>query len=596
MQRIILKLLSAVLTLALLLSSSQALLAVAASEIASSSSQTVTAEPEETLGLDTAEEDVPPYTESAYIVGEEKSLRKENEKHFRLSDGSYIAAVYPEPVHFSDNGEWVDIDNTLVATESGYKNKANGFSVDFKTGAGTNELFTLSKGEYSVKLSLASDTAARASLYSLRNTKRTVEIGSDDDVTEAFDVKSAASAAEEYKNENPEATAEQIEAVVKAQNEENLRQQNFVLQARNTDSSIIYTDILGSTDIEYVVTPASVKENIILEDANAGNVFAFVLDTELSAHLKSDGSVELCDGDDVIFTLPAPYMYDADGERSDGVTYSLGTKNGKTTLTVTADKEWLKADGRAYPVTVDPTVSSGKTNDSDTNIFTAYYSSGEDETVEGTDVLPVGYDADLEYVYGYMKVNSLPSIPINAKLNSAQIALYLYGANSVTVTSGGVSTVVGGYVPHGTQSFNLSVKEALDEWYEQFDGTEDGNDSIILDRQTVSDDDMGSFVTFDVTGAAEKWYANSSSNTGVVFLPTLTNEQTMNSSYYATAYFRGYNNSAEKQDGSGSVSGRPFFVVTYRNYNGTESYLTYQSASAGRAGNVSVSHYTGSLI
>ena len=52
--------------------------------------------------------------EEATIIGEIESERTENTKHFRLSDGSFIAATYPEPVHYMVDGEWEEIDNTLV--------------------------------------------------------------------------------------------------------------------------------------------------------------------------------------------------------------------------------------------------------------------------------------------------------------------------------------------------------------------------------------------------------------------------------------------------------------------------------------------------
>ena len=48
------------------------------------------------------------------IIGEVKELRTENTKHYRHMDGTYTAAIYPEPVHYKDSaGEWKDIDNTL---------------------------------------------------------------------------------------------------------------------------------------------------------------------------------------------------------------------------------------------------------------------------------------------------------------------------------------------------------------------------------------------------------------------------------------------------------------------------------------------------
>lgn len=57
-------------------------------------------------------------SDEATIVGEVMEARDEYEKHFRLSDGSFIAASYDTPVHYLDDGQWVDIDNTLTAVQS----------------------------------------------------------------------------------------------------------------------------------------------------------------------------------------------------------------------------------------------------------------------------------------------------------------------------------------------------------------------------------------------------------------------------------------------------------------------------------------------
>ena len=48
------------------------------------------------------------------VLGEVEILREEDTKHFRLSDGSFVAVSYGQPVHFqSEDGEWRDIDNSL---------------------------------------------------------------------------------------------------------------------------------------------------------------------------------------------------------------------------------------------------------------------------------------------------------------------------------------------------------------------------------------------------------------------------------------------------------------------------------------------------
>ena len=53
--------------------------------------------------------------EEPLLVGEEISKREEEVKVFRRSDGAYVAASYNEPVHYQKDGEWKDIDNTLVS-------------------------------------------------------------------------------------------------------------------------------------------------------------------------------------------------------------------------------------------------------------------------------------------------------------------------------------------------------------------------------------------------------------------------------------------------------------------------------------------------
>lgn len=65
------------------------------------------------------------------IIGEVENLRNSDDvKHFRLSDGTYIAAKYGVPVHYYDNGKWIDYDNSFVENnsldskgEKEYKNK-----------------------------------------------------------------------------------------------------------------------------------------------------------------------------------------------------------------------------------------------------------------------------------------------------------------------------------------------------------------------------------------------------------------------------------------------------------------------------------------
>ena len=74
---------------------------------------------------ETAEGD-PSEEEAVWPVEEVESYRQANEKQYRMSDGSMEVRIYPEAVHYEQDGVWLDIDNTLYATEDGtYENGAN---------------------------------------------------------------------------------------------------------------------------------------------------------------------------------------------------------------------------------------------------------------------------------------------------------------------------------------------------------------------------------------------------------------------------------------------------------------------------------------
>ncbi|MBO5016357.1 MAG: hypothetical protein J6C92_11155, partial [Bacteroidaceae bacterium] len=93
------------------------------------------------------------------IVGEEVSLREEGVKHFRLSDGSYIAVSYGMPVHYKDsNGDWQDIDNRPIMATAGeddvYQISNAGLSTSFSSTLTNGDVLTSSYGNASVKMSL----------------------------------------------------------------------------------------------------------------------------------------------------------------------------------------------------------------------------------------------------------------------------------------------------------------------------------------------------------------------------------------------------------------------------------------------------------
>ncbi len=54
-----------------------------------------------------------------YIECEVENKRTEFEKHFLMSDGTFIAETYAAPIHYKDEtGQFKDIDNSLVKETS----------------------------------------------------------------------------------------------------------------------------------------------------------------------------------------------------------------------------------------------------------------------------------------------------------------------------------------------------------------------------------------------------------------------------------------------------------------------------------------------
>ena len=57
--------------------------------------------------------------------------RKRREKHFLQKDGSIVAVMYNDNVHFKKNGKYEEIDNTLIEENDCYYNRNNDYKVYF---------------------------------------------------------------------------------------------------------------------------------------------------------------------------------------------------------------------------------------------------------------------------------------------------------------------------------------------------------------------------------------------------------------------------------------------------------------------------------
>lgn len=302
-------------------------------------------------------------SDELYVLEEDVSLREENAKHFKLSDGTMKAVSYAQAVHYKDeNDSWIDIDNSLTLSGSEYAT-SNKQEIKFANKSGSNGLISIKDGEYKIDFT------------PLNTNKVSVEI------------------------ENPEGN--------------NSRKFDDVKKLNKLVSKATYKDIYSGIDLEYILVGNNIKENIIVKEKQSEYSFSFEIKlNKLNAELENN-VVVLTDSKtgEKVYEIPAPYMLDANGEYSDSVEYTL-TKDSKWkyTLTVVADPSWINAEEREFPVKIDPTVGVATSVITDATEYS--------NSINGDGVLMVGDGNKTQISF-----SSIPALPKDAYLTDAQISL-----------------------------------------------------------------------------------------------------------------------------------------------------------------------------
>jgi RHS repeat-associated protein len=126
----------------------------------------------------------------------------------------------------------------------------------------------------------------------------------------------------------------------------------------------VYEAAGSMTSFAFSGLPNGLKEDIVIDDLSQASTFRFELSASagLIPVKVEDGSIEFRDIDDeLVAILPAPVMIDSNPDSpatSRAVTYKLEPKDmGSWLLSVEADRDWLAAPERVWPVKVDPSVT-----------------------------------------------------------------------------------------------------------------------------------------------------------------------------------------------------------------------------------------------
>ena len=511
-----------------------------------------------------------------------------------MNDGSYVAVDYGAPVHFTtDEGKtWEDIDNTLNRSRENadlYLAKngdtARGFAADLRSGL----LFTASDGEHSLRMGLASGESAdndNAAEESSTQATDGMEPASDPG-NSSEEGNLSASSVPAY---NPAAAAEISYPDEKNRGTEELSLAEQLAPTK-LHAQILYQNVYENVDLQYDLYSYDVKETIIVNQPLDDYSFSFSLNLDgLTPVLIDDGSIELRDANgETIYLIPAPYMTDATGEYSFDVSYALMQTSDAWTITITADKGWVNAEDRVFPVSIDPTVYFAG-NSTNQQIYSGYIN----------DRSPNVHPADSKYYIlcgncrdndptaghsiGLIYVNRLPDVPENCVVTTSMLKLF---QSNYSTHESGYYNYPRLYTSQITDSnFSESNAESFLNsltWNNLSSKVYYGSGTTLENRTTIdytrTEVDSIDDHLFEITDPTRKWYEG---DTGISRLLVLDDGH--NLSIESRATFSGYYN--------GNFGHQPQIIVFYRNTVGVEGYYDYHTQSIGRAGAASVNNFT----
>ena len=549
---------------------------------------------------------------SKQILFEDIQKRKANEKHYILEDGTQVVAMYPSNIHYKENGIFVDVDNTLVGkvdiketlklteeelTEEEKRVQENEMSNENKV---ADAQLNIQKNQPNGEKILEDEKVIQEEQNELNSQimenkeQETIDKRTDEETTIYVNKKNS------YKTKFTNKTKgfilgsltnddETISWRLKNAKQANIRITNPEenkpieegttiedIQINEVNSSIEYEDILENTNINYLLSPESVKENIVLENSEAiKNKLVFEYETNgLNMKLLENKNIIVYKGneEDIKFIIQAPFMYDSNLDFTDNIDIKLKKKKDKYELTITPDKKWLKAKERKYPVTIDPTIQTSHYVEDINDVF-IYKGDTNNTTRWQAHILRVGNGFG-NSLRSLIKFN-LPKLESGDQVIAAELSICNYPDSNEWDP------------PTKERIIDLHrMKSNWDTKTANWSNASTKHDSKIIDyiRYKYDSDDPGKDNRFDITALVKDWYTVGK-NYGVML-----KEHTENTSETGTDMYFFSANIHTVYEGY-----RPRIIIAYRNQTGLEEYLSYHTQSAGRAGKIYTNDYNGNL-
>jgi len=471
-------------------------------------------------------------------LGEDVSKRTASSKTIRMSDGSYRLVQYANEVHYQDEGEWVEYDNSLSLSSNSVilgESSNKDASVFVTTSNPTGLKFGQSTSGNVVSFAEGSNKLEMSIIGANKNVgvvqaSRSAELKSADKYEE-------------------------------------------IITIENYSSSVLYSNVFDNAHIRYTAAGNTVKEDIIVHKKADSYEYSFNFSlTGLNAEQLSDGSIVFTDEDTdaIMYYIPVGYMYDNVGDTSTAVSYNLTQTATGCIVTVTADAEWINDNERDFPVVIDPTLE--KSNEylyyriKDADVYTNQTST----SMWQAELMHVG-------VYNGKRYDSLIGVAQQGESESFTVDLFKIPEGSV-VTKAQLELYAHEY--SGTTTVTLHA--VTSDWNHQAltYATRPSYRSIVVDYKKVTA--AGTDYTFDFTSVAHEWFEQSNADSNCSRGLLLTTDDN-NYVAFATVNYQ----NAEKC---------PSITISYRDTKGLDSRWSYNTQSAGAAGAGAVNLFTGNLV
>lgn len=405
------------------------------------------------------------------------SERSEYGKHYDNGDGTFTAFVNTAPIHYYDNGQWNDIDNTLEKNEDGdYVNRSNSLNVKLSSETSLKKSIDKNTDEQTVEIeyngySLSWDLMNLESQSVQMQNNKFVNSSNEEQLSEISI------------EDNHEGNKLKI-----AQSDNEISDQTAEI-IDNLNSKASYESISDNIDLDIELTPTSVKDTIVLnEPCITPQEYTYYIKSEgLYATLNDDGSLDFTDnkGNSVFFISPS-MMYDSseNTEYSYDIETRLSEYEEGYLLTLIPDNDWINSEERVYPIMIDPEVTL------DSEITGVYVDQKSPDKTFKTSFLKMGGD-----IYDNNRKEIFLSFPDNFNnfskmmdVISAECNMYVidtacnYGDNT-QIRIGAVNDSI------DLNNVTWNTRPSFIEyslWY-------------------IAEDDVSKYFTFDITDIVQAW-------------------------------------------------------------------------------------------